>query len=99
MGFLILFRVIAACTQTYFFYHEYLELSWGNREYFESLINLADFIQYFLYLSHLIISSIIISDQSFKSETLRIANNYGEVIMTLLALVKFLQLLGTFKKF
>ena len=44
-------------------------------------------------------SSIIISDQSFKSETLRIANNYGEVIMTLLALVKFFQLLGTFKKF
>ena len=89
-------RTLAAATQTYFFYFELIEILYGAKEYFESFINFADFIQYFLYLSHLIMSSIIISDQKFKSETLRIANNYGEVIMTLLAFVKFLQLLATF---
>ena len=42
-------------------------------------------------------SSIIISDHNFKSETLTIVNSYFEVLMIILASVKLLQLLGNYQ--
>ena len=89
-------RAFAVVTQTYFFYFELLELRWGIKEYFRSFVNFADFFQFFVYASHFIMSSIIISDQNLKTETLVIVNSYFEVVMTILALVKFLQLLATY---
>ena len=61
-------------------------------------MNFADFIQFFVYLTHFIMITVIINNADLTSDTLIIINGYFEVVMVILALIKFIQLLASFEK-